>query len=97
MRNFRGGVEKFFLGGVEKFSGFFLGGGYEIFGGGIEKCSGGGGIEKFSGERVENFFFWGGGVLRNFKGGNIILRGVKFFSVEVTFFREGLAIFWGPG
>ena len=31
----------------------------------------GGGVEKFSGGRVENIF-----------------------SVEVTFFREGLAIFW---
>ena len=35
--------------------------------------------EKFSGERVENIFFLGGGGVRNFRGVNIISGGVKFF------------------
>ena len=35
--------------------------------------------------------------MRNFRGRGLSREGVKFFSVELTFFREGLVIFWGPG
>ena len=41
--------------------------------------------------------FRGGGGMRNFSEERVESGGVKFFSVEVTFFREGLAVFWGPG
>ena len=34
--------------------------------------------------------------MRNFRGRGLSREGLNF-SVEVTFFREGLAIFWGPG
>ena len=59
-------------------------------GGGIAKFSGGlrnfrGGVEKFS-----------EGGMKNFRGRGLSREGLNF-SVEVTFFREGLAIFWGPG
>ena len=61
-----------------------------FFGGGIAKFSGGlrnfrGGVEKFS-----------EGGMKNFRGRGLSREGLNF-SVEVTFFREGLAIFWGPG
>ena len=58
-----------------------------------------GGVAKFSGG-LRNFR----GDLRNFRGGfekfseeRVESGRVKFFSVVVTFFREGLAVFWGPG
>ena len=52
-------------------------------GGGVEKFSGGGGeLRNFRGGELRIFFFWGGG---------------EIFSVEVTFFRDGLAIFWWAG
>ena len=37
--------------------------------------------------------------MRNFRGGGveIFIGGGSIFLVEVTFFREGLAIFWGAG
>ena len=47
--------------------------------------------------RVEKFFFWGGGVDK-FQEGLLLFRGGGYiFSVEVTFFREGLSNFWGAG
>ena len=69
MRNFRRGVEKFSGGEVEKFLR-----GIETFSGGVEKFSEGGGgsckifggVEKFSWERVENFFMGG---VEKFQGG----------------------------
>ena len=82
MRNFRGG-------GVEKFSrrwGCKIFGGLRNFRGRAEKFSGG---EKFSGERVENFFFFGGGL--------ILFRDGLNFSVEVTFFSGGVGNFLGAG
>ena len=51
-----------------------------------------GGFEKFSGGGVEKFSEGG---MRNFRGRGLSREGLNF-SVEVTFFREGLAIFWGP-
>ena len=55
-------------------------------GGGVEKFSRGGRVEKFLGVGVEKF-----------QGGLILFREELNFFGRGDIFREGLRIFWGPG